>query len=68
MFICTICSSFASAQVLPDSTLNTTVSQIGNNFTITNRKQVGNNLFHSFSQFSIPSQGSANCGYNLEKL
>ncbi len=48
-----------SAQVTPDSTLNTTVSQSGDNFTITNGNQVGSNLFHSFSQFSVPSNGSA---------
>ncbi|MEH2238506.1 S-layer family protein [Nostoc sp.] len=54
-----ICSSFANAQVAPDGTLNTTVSQSGNDFTITNGNRVGNNLFHSFSQFSVPSNGSA---------
>jgi len=48
-----------SAQVTPDSTLNTTVSQSGDNFTITNDNRVGNNLFHSFSQFSVPSNSSA---------
>ncbi|MFN6461550.1 MAG: S-layer family protein [Nostoc sp. DedVER02] len=52
-------SGFANAQVTPDSTLNTTVSQSGDNFTITNGNRVGNNLFHSFSQFSVPSNGSA---------
>nr|WP_238846365.1 S-layer family protein [Nostoc edaphicum] len=51
--------SFANAQVTPDGTLNTTVSQSGNNFTITNGDRVGNNLFHSFSQFSVPTNGSA---------
>ncbi|MBE8990506.1 beta strand repeat-containing protein [Nostoc sp. LEGE 12450] len=50
---------FAIAQITPDSTLNTTVSQSGDNFTITNGNRVGNNLFHSFSQFSVPSNGSA---------
>jgi filamentous hemagglutinin family protein len=54
-----ICSSSINAQVIPDGTLKTTVSQSGNNFTITNGNRVGNNLFHSFSQFSIPSKGSA---------
>ena len=49
----------ANAQVTPDSTLNTSVSQSGNNFTITNGNRVGNNLFHSFSQFSVPTNGSA---------
>ncbi|MEH1898636.1 MAG: S-layer family protein [Nostoc sp.] len=48
-----------NAQVTPDSTLNTSVSQNGNNFTITNGNRVGNNLFHSFSQFSVPNNGSA---------
>jgi filamentous hemagglutinin family protein len=54
-----ICSNSVNAQVVPDGTLKTTVSQSGNNFTITNGDRVGNNLFHSFSQFSIPSKGSA---------
>ncbi|MEH1906729.1 MAG: S-layer family protein [Nostoc sp.] len=50
---------FANAQVTPDGTLNTNVSQTGNNFTIINGNRVGNNLFHSFSQFSVPTNGSA---------
>ncbi|MDZ8189619.1 MAG: S-layer family protein [Nostoc sp. ChiSLP02] len=50
---------FANAQVTPDGTLNTTVSQTGNNFTITNGSVVNSNLFHSFQQFSIPTKGSA---------
>ncbi|MEH2391768.1 MAG: S-layer family protein [Nostoc sp.] len=54
-----IWNSCANAQVITDGTLNSTVSQSGNNFTITNGSRVGNNLFHSFSQFSIPSNGSA---------
>lgn len=49
----------AIAQVIPDGTLSTTVTQSGNNFTITNGNQVGTNLFHSFSQFSVPTGGSA---------
>ncbi|MEH2320345.1 MAG: filamentous hemagglutinin N-terminal domain-containing protein [Nostoc sp.] len=49
----------AIAQVTPDGTLNTNVSQTGNNFTITNGNRVGNNLFHSFRQFSVPGNGSA---------
>ncbi|MDZ8189618.1 MAG: S-layer family protein [Nostoc sp. ChiSLP02] len=48
-----------NAQVTSDSTLNTKVSQNGDNFTISNGNQRGNNLFHSFSQFSIPTGGSA---------
>ncbi|WP_432811458.1 filamentous hemagglutinin N-terminal domain-containing protein [Pantanalinema sp. GBBB05] len=49
----------AHAQVVPDGSLNTTVTQSGNNFTITNGTTQGNNLFHSFSQFSVPTGGSA---------
>ncbi|MBC1221411.1 S-layer family protein [Nostoc sp. UCD121] len=51
--------SFANAQVTPDSTLNTTVSQSGNNFTIINGSAANSNLFHSFQQFSVPTGGSA---------
>ncbi len=47
------------AQVIPDGTLTTTVSPTGNDFIINNGNQVGNNLFHSFSQFSVPTGGSA---------
>ncbi|MEI1377235.1 S-layer family protein [Nostoc sp. UHCC 0926] len=43
----------------PDATLNTTVSQSGNNFTITNGSAAGSNLFHSFREFSVPTGGSA---------
>ncbi|AFZ02485.1 beta strand repeat-containing protein [Calothrix sp. PCC 6303] len=56
---CEICSTSVNAQVIPDGTLKTTVLENGNNFTITEGNRVGNNLFHSFSQFSIPSKGSA---------
>ncbi|MDZ8064236.1 MAG: S-layer family protein [Nostoc sp. DedQUE08] len=51
--------SFANAQVTPDGSLNTTVSQSGNNFTITNGSAANSNLFHSFQQFSVPTGGSA---------
>ncbi|WNZ43680.1 S-layer family protein [Leptolyngbya boryana CZ1] len=51
------------AQVVPDNTLATTV-QTPNNlaFTIEGGTRSGNNLFHSFSQFSVPTGGSA--GFN----
>ncbi len=52
------CTS-ANAQVIPDRTLNTTVSQSNDNFTITNGNRIGDNLFHSFSQFSVPTNSSA---------
>jgi filamentous hemagglutinin family protein len=42
-----------------DGTLNTTVSQFGQNYVITNGTAAGTNLFHSFQQFSVPAGGSA---------
>ncbi|MEH2181844.1 S-layer family protein [Nostoc sp.] len=52
------CSS-VSAQVTSDGSLNTTVSQSGKNFTITNGSAANSNLFHSFQEFSVPTGGSA---------
>ncbi len=45
--------------IMSDGTLSTKVTSADHlNFTISNGNQVGNNLFHSFSQFSIPTGGS----------
>ena len=54
LFLGTINAGFAEAQVIPDGTLPTTVEQLGNMDRITGGERVGNNLFHSFEQFSIP--------------
>jgi filamentous hemagglutinin family protein len=43
------------AQVQSDSTLGTQVTQAGNTFNITGGTTAGTNLFHSFSEFSIPT-------------
>ncbi len=49
------------AQVVEDKTLSTTVTTNDNrNFVINNGQQVGDNLFHSFKEFSVPTNGSAN--------
>ncbi|MEH1906728.1 S-layer family protein [Nostoc sp.] len=45
----------AIAQVTSDGTTNTIVNSNGNNFTIINGIEKGNNLFHSFSNFSVPT-------------
>ena len=47
------------SQVTSDGTTNTTIKLNGNNFDILNGIQKGNNLFHSFQEFSIPRGGSA---------
>ncbi len=49
----------AKAQVTADGTTSTKVNQNGNNFTIEQGDRVGDNLFHSFEQFSVPTIGSA---------
>ncbi|MCJ8279317.1 MAG: filamentous hemagglutinin N-terminal domain-containing protein [Rivularia sp. ALOHA_DT_140] len=51
-------NSPAFCEVLSDNTTNTTVNQNDNNFNILNGIQKGNNLFHSFKEFSIPNGGS----------
>ncbi len=48
------------AQVVEDNTLSTNVTTEDNlNFAIAGGEQRGSNLFHSFEQFSIPTNGSA---------
>jgi filamentous hemagglutinin family protein len=47
------------AQVSSDGSTKTIVNSNDKNFTIINGDRVGNNLFHSFGQFSIPTNGSA---------
>lgn len=54
-----ICLKPATAQVTPDGATNTTVNADGNNFTIQQGDRAGNNLFHSFGDFSVPNGGSA---------
>ena len=48
----------ATAQVTSDGTTNTTVDANGNDFTIQDGDRAGNNLFHSFQDFSVPTDGS----------
>jgi filamentous hemagglutinin family protein len=51
----------AFAQIRPDRTLPnpSRVSQVGDRFVITRGTQLGENLFHSFTEFSIPRRGVA---------
>jgi filamentous hemagglutinin family protein len=50
----------AQAQVTSDGSLSTTVNSAdGRNFVIEEGDRRGNNLFHSFREFSVPTGGSA---------
>lgn len=51
--------SSAKAQVTEDGTTSTEVTtENERNFTVNSGEQRGNNLFHSFNEFSIPNNGS----------
>ena len=55
-----ILSNSARAQITTDGTTNTTVnSDSDGNFTIEQGDRAGSNLFHSFNDFSVPTNGSA---------
>ena len=56
-----IASSSVSAQITQDGTLPTEVDPVGNQFVITggSNPDEGSNLFHSFAEFSVPTNGAA---------
>src|SRR5919197_551399 len=50
---------FCAAQIVPDTSMGSAVTNAGIAYTISGGTVKGNNLFHSFSQFSVPTAGSA---------
>jgi len=60
----------ATAQIIPDNTVNTTVTPNGNINVIEGGTRAGNNLFHSFQEFSIPTGREAffNNGLDIQNI
>ena len=54
-----MCAIMTSPGFIPDGLLPTIVTLSGNSFTIDGGTRSGNNLFHSFGQFSVPTGGAA---------
>ena len=59
LLICSIIGDRVEAQVTIDGTTNTNLETTNNEIRIDNGDRAGNNLFHSFNEFSIPDGGSA---------
>ena len=60
LIICLFFPKIAICQVSGDGSLNTNVTSSDRlNFNINDGNRAGNNLFHSFQEFSVPSGGSA---------
>ena len=61
-------SEISEAQIIPDNTLpvNSSINNEEQVRYITNGSQVGDNLFHSFTEFSVPSEITAYFDNNLD--
>ena len=56
---CCVFGNIAKAQVTPDNTVDTTVNENGNVSEITGGQTEGDNLFHSFEDFSVTTGNEA---------
>ncbi|MEM9506211.1 MAG: filamentous hemagglutinin N-terminal domain-containing protein [Cyanobacteria bacterium P01_E01_bin.35] len=57
--VCLLFSTETFAQVIPDGSTSTTVTSEGSRNIIQDGQTAGTNLFHSFSDFSLPNGGEA---------
>ncbi len=59
IFLLLATSGTSLGQIVEDGTLSTQVQTTNNlDFTVTSGSPAGNNLFHSFEEFSVPREGS----------
>ena len=66
-----VTTNSVKAQVTTDGTTNTNINSVDNqNFIIEQGDRAGGNLFHSFQDFSVPSNGSAllNTAVDIENI
>lgn len=66
LLYCLAATCPTQAQVSADGTVSTRVRQSDNNFEITGGGQAGHNLFHSFAEFSVPTNGIAYFNNSLD--
>lgn len=71
-FFCSLMTTPSDAQVVPDATLqnNTTININGTTINIEGGTRLGNNLFHSLREFSVPtgSTGHFNNPIGIESI
>jgi filamentous hemagglutinin family protein len=68
VWLCLLTTASVQAQIIPDETLRdrSITTSTGNTVVITGGTRSGTNLFHSFREFSIPTNGTAYFNNDLD--